>query len=165
VLRCVEGKEHFPMIKRSMVKPVDGELDANPCGSALWTVVGRRLRHRRLELNLEVDHIARMVGISPTVYANYETGLQTPASHLAQIADLFGVPVVWFFQDVGNDEEEDDDKAEPPAASPVVYRVATAEYRIQALTDAFRKLDLESQQHLLAISKALAAVTRRNERK
>jgi transcriptional regulator with XRE-family HTH domain len=151
VLRCVEGKEHFHMIKRLMVKPLDSELEENPCGVALWTVVGRRLRQRRMELGLDIDHVARKVGISPTVYANYELGIQTPASQLAQIADLFDVPVVWFFQDVGGEE-----KVRPPAASPAVYRVATAEYRVQALTDAFRKLDLEGQQHLLAISKALS---------
>jgi len=151
VLRCVEGKEHFHMIKRLMVKPLDSELEANPCGSALWTVVGRRLRRRRTELDLDIDHVARTIGISPTVYANYELGVQTPASQLAEIADLFDVPVVWFFQDVGIEE-----KAAPPVASPAVYRVATVEFRIQALADAFRKLDLEGQQHLLAISRALS---------
>lgn len=143
------------MIKRLMVKPRDGGLEADPCGSAIWIVVGRRLRHRRTQLGFDIDHVATNAGISPSVYEGYELGVhQTPVLLLAQIADLFGVPVVWFFEDVGFDAE-----AVARSDSPAVYTVATVEQRIQALADSFRKLDLEGQQHLLAISGALSGTS------
>ena len=45
-------------------------------------------------------------------------------------------------------------RAEP--APPAAFRVATPEYREQMLTEFFRRLDLEDQQYVLAISKALS---------
>jgi len=141
------------MTKRHMIKPLRKSLGADACGGAVWSGVGRQLRRRRTELGFDVEHVARRVGTSANSFAGYETGAPIPASVLAQIADLFGVPVVWFFQGVGH--EEPAARGETSATDPVVYTVATAEHRAQALVDYFRKLDLEGQQHLLAISAAL----------
>jgi hypothetical protein len=38
------------------------------------------------------------------------------------------------------------------------YRVATLEERVEFLADSFRKLDLEGQQHLLALAGALSRI-------
>jgi len=141
------------MMKRNMIKPLRRSLEADAGGSAVWAVVGRQLRRRRAELGFGIDRIAECVGVPADIYEGYEAGVPTPASLLAQIADLYGIPVVWFFQGVG--DEEPAARSETPASEPVVYTVATVEHRAQALVDSFRKLDLDGQQHLLAISMAL----------
>jgi transcriptional regulator with XRE-family HTH domain len=140
------------MIKRAM-KPADGGMEAGPCGGGVWSRVSRQLRRRRTQLGFDVDHVASHLEVSPAIYEGYEGGVQAPAFMLSQIADLFGVPVVSFFQDVAREAAEGDDTE---TAQPAVYRVATPEYREQVLTEYFRGLDLEDQQHLLAISKALS---------
>ena len=129
-------------------------MDANACSGEVWAGVGRQLRRRRTELGLGSDHVARCLGIATVSYEGYETGAAIPASVLTQIADLFDVPVVWFFQGVA--DEEPAARGDAGGASLAVYTVATEEYRVQALADSFRKLDLEGQQHLLAISMALS---------
>lgn len=149
-----EGKEFFVMNKRSMIKPLDSRLEADPCSSAVWMHVGRQLRRRRAELGFGIDHVARSAGISAGTYEGYELGVQTPAVLLAELADLFSVPVVWFFQGVTREEAAAGGDA--LAVNPAVYKVATVEHRVQALADSFRKLDLEGQQHLLAVSRALS---------
>jgi transcriptional regulator with XRE-family HTH domain len=144
-----------------MIKQVMGELkqqDAaapvgSDVGSALWVTDGRRLRRRRTQLGYSVSHVAQWAATPVETYESYENGAPVPAALLAQVADLFEKPLVWFFQGVGRDEAQEDDTEEK--VEPVVYRVATVEHRIAALVESFRKLDFEGQQHLLAISRAL----------
>ena len=146
-----------------MIKQFMGELkqqDADPpvgpdVGSAVWVAVGRRLRRTRTQLGYSVDHVAQWAGTPVETYESYENGAPIPAALLAQVADLFGMPLVRFFEGVCRDDAREDDAEEEAAAGPVVYRVATAEHRIAALVESFRKLDFEGQQHLLAISRAL----------
>jgi len=142
------------MTKRYVSRSLRGSVEADACGSAVWASVGRQLRRRRAELGFDTNHVATCIGIPATSYAGYETGAPIPASVLAQIADLFDVPVVWFFQGVA--QQEPSGRGDSGSADPVVYAVATEEYRVRALADSFRKLDLEGQQHLLAISMALS---------
>lgn len=141
------------MIERYIMKPLDRRSGAGGRVDAVWMAVGHRLQQRRAELGFSADRVALRAGVSAEVYAGYESGTPIPASLLAEVADLFGRPVVWFFQGVDQDEPAGD---ESPRDQPVTYTVATIEHRIQALADSFRKLDLEGQQHLLAISKALS---------
>jgi transcriptional regulator with XRE-family HTH domain len=144
-----------------MIKQFMGELkqqDAgapirSDVGSAVWATVGRRLRRRRTQLGYSVDHVAQWATTPVETYESYENGAPVPAALLAQVADLFGIPLVWFFQGVCRDEAQEDDAEKK--TGPVVYRVATVEHRIAALVESFRKLDFEGQQHLLAISRAL----------
>jgi transcriptional regulator with XRE-family HTH domain len=145
------------MIKRSRLKPPPERAEGG-VGGAVWVAVGRRLQRRRTELGLSTTKVAYWAGIPPESYEAYEKGIAIPASLLAQIGDLFEVPLVWFFQGVGDDGPDETEAAQDADhdAEPAVYRVATVEHRIQALADSFRKLDFEGQQHLLAISKALS---------
>jgi transcriptional regulator with XRE-family HTH domain len=144
-----------------MIKQFMGELkqqgaDASvgsDVGSAVWVTVGRRLRRRRTQLGYSADHVAQWAATPVETYESYENGTPIPAALLAQVADLFAIPLVWFFQGVCGDEAREDDVEEK--AGPVVYRVATVEHRIAALVESFRQLDFEGQQHLLAISRAL----------
>lgn len=146
------------MTKRHMIKPFRRDSHSDTCGSVVWASVGRRLRRRRTELGLDIGDVAEGLGIPAVTCEAYERGAPVPASLLAQFAELFGTPVVWFFRDVGSEDvgrQAPADRGEAPADEPVVYTVATIEHRAQALVDSFRKLDLEGQQHLLAISLAL----------
>jgi hypothetical protein len=77
---------------------------------------------------------------------------------LSQIAELLGVSVLWFFQDITFEAETSEPAASPPGG---VYRVATLDDRMRFLADAFRKLDLEGQQHLIAIAGALSQTSRK----
>jgi transcriptional regulator with XRE-family HTH domain len=142
------------MIKRSVFKPLREGADAGACGGPVWVAVGRRLQRRRIELGFSTDRVAQWTGVPVEAYKSFENGAPIPASLLAQVADLFETPVVWFFHGVADEEAAETES--DAAAEPAVYRVATVEHRIQALAESFRKLDLEGQQHLLAISKALS---------
>jgi transcriptional regulator with XRE-family HTH domain len=125
-------------------------------GSPLWMVIGRRLQIRRSELGASVEQIADELCTPSRIYAAYEAGvIETPALVLSQIADLFGVPVSWFFQDVDFGIEDDEELLDD-GDSPGIFTVASEDERIQALSECFRSLDLESQQHLLAIAGALS---------
>jgi hypothetical protein len=150
-----EGKE-FDMIKQFVAKPRRhgvGAADGPDVGSAVWGAVGRRLKRRRAELGLGADYVAQWAAIPVETYEGYERGAPIPAALLAQVADLFGIPMIWFFQGVDQEEVEESDAEE--RAAPVVYQVATVEHRVAALVESFRRLDFEGQQHLLAISRAL----------
>jgi transcriptional regulator with XRE-family HTH domain len=150
-----EGKE-FAMIKQFVMKARRhgaGAVNGSDVGAAVWGAVGRRLQRRRVELGMGADHVAQWAGISSETYVGYEGGEPIPAALLAQVADLFGLPLIWFFQ--GVDEEEAEERDMEERAAPVVYQVATVEHRIAALVETFRQLDFEGQQHLLAISRAL----------
>lgn len=150
------------MIKQFVVKSKQQGVAAavgSDVGSAVWSTVGRRLQRRRIELGWSVQHVAEWATIPVKAYESYEKGGPIPAALLAQVADLFEVPLVWFFQSVSQHEAHGDDAEEK--AGPVVYRVATVEHRIAALVESFRQLDFEGQQHLLAISREL---TRTNAR-
>jgi transcriptional regulator with XRE-family HTH domain len=129
------------------------EAKAGAPGDTVWVAVGRRLQRRRAQLDFSVEHVAQSAGIPLEAYEGYEKGEPIPASLLARLADLFNIPVVWFFEGIAY--EEPAGWAADAADEPAVYRVATVEHRIQALADSFRKLDFEGQQHLLAISAAL----------
>jgi transcriptional regulator with XRE-family HTH domain len=145
-----EGKEHF-MNKRQIMKPAERAGGAG-C-SAVWRAVGRRLALRRTELGYRADRVADEVGIAAGDYRDYENGAPIPAFLLGEIANLLGRSVTWFFE--GVDHQEAPDSEGEAGREPVTYQVATVEHRIQALTESFRKLDFEGQQHLLALSRAL----------
>jgi transcriptional regulator with XRE-family HTH domain len=149
--------KEFVMTKRHTIRPIGRGQGADASSPAVWAGVGRQLRRRRTEQGFSLDGVARCIGLSAEECEEYEAGAPIPASVLAQIADLFDTPVVWFFQDVVHEQDMLPDGVAGPgdAAGPAIYTVATVEHRAQALVDCFRRLDLEGQQHLLAISMAL----------
>jgi transcriptional regulator with XRE-family HTH domain len=121
-------------------------------GPALWKHIGRRLRQRRTQLGVSVDAVAKQLDVSPQVYEQYESGhLQTPALLLNDVAQFFRLPVTWFFLDMALDDSAEGSANEEPG----VFAVATDEERVQTLTDCFRSLDLEGQQHLLLVARTL----------
>jgi transcriptional regulator with XRE-family HTH domain len=125
----------------------------------LWRRVGERIRLRRLHLGFSNERLACELGIDPSAYDAYEAGGElAPARTLSQISELLGVSVLWFFQDITFQEKTTETAASVPGG---VYRVATLEDRMRFLSDTFRKLDLEGQQHLIAIAGALTQTSRK----
>jgi transcriptional regulator with XRE-family HTH domain len=134
---------------------------AEPHGGTLWLRIGRRLQRRRAELGLTVNEVARALAIAPRAYRALEEGSErVPASLLGQVAELFRVRVFFFFQDIDFADESASDVAASPHGA---YRVATLEERMEFLADSFRKLDLEGQQHLLALASALSRTSGKGE--
>lgn len=142
------------MNKRQIMRPAGGGAKAGAGCGAVWPTVGRRLALRRAELGYSADRVADGVGIAVGDYRDYEDGAPVPAFLLGEIADLLDRSVTWFFE--GVDHQGASDSEGEVDLGPVTYKVATVEHRIQALTESFRKLDFEGQQHLLAISRALS---------
>lgn len=105
------------------------------------------------------NRVARELGIELGAYDAYEAGLErVPALLLTQIAELFDVPVFWFFEGIAFQPEPARTAAPRPNGT---YRVATPEQRMHFLVSTFRQLDLEGQQHLLALAGALSRTSRK----
>src|SRR5262249_5247074 len=135
LLHCARGED--------MPKRIVGGILVAQHGRSIGQLVGDRLRARRTDLGLAIENVAEALGVETSSYECYEEGGdQTPALLLAEIAEIFGVPVLWFFEDVIAQVQQ---KTRPCTVSgwPPVYRVATLEERIQFLADWFRKLDFE----------------------
>ena len=123
-------------------------------GCSIWVLVGGRLRALRTQLGLTIEDIAERLQIEAGAYERYEAGSERiPAQLLTEVAEIFGVPVLGFFPDVIDGPEGR--APSESAGQPPVYRVATLDERAQCMADWFRKLDIEGQQHLLAIAAAL----------
>lgn len=124
-------------------------------GDRLWLHLGSRLRFRREQLAIGALRAAAHVGVTLLTYEEYESGVRLiPARQLAELAELFAVPVFYFFDELQIGEETSDGRHQRPDA---VYAVATQSDRIAALMADFQKLDFERQQHLLSVARALAS--------
>ena len=137
-----------------MVKSSRFEQATGASRDRLWLHLGNRLRFRREQLRIGALKAAAHVGVTLQTYEEYETGERLiPAKPLAELAELFAVPVFYFFEDLQIGEEKSDAQQPKPD---VVYTIATETDRIAALIDDFLKLDFERQQHLLFVARALA---------
>lgn len=120
----------------------------------LTSHMGVRLQNRRLQLGLQTAAVAAHLGISPSAYQQYELGeAAVPATVLADLVDLFRVPLFYFFQDLVYDSSETVAEQSEPAA---VLTVATHADRVGALIEDFQKLGWQEQQYVLMLAQALA---------
>jgi transcriptional regulator with XRE-family HTH domain len=126
----------------------------------LWLHLGNRVRFRREQLRIAPPRAAAHVGVALRTYEEYEAGERLiPADQLAELAELFAVPMFYFFEDlqIGDDASQ----AKHPRSDPV-YAIANETDRIAALIEDFQNLDFERQQHLLMVARALANATPRS---
>jgi transcriptional regulator with XRE-family HTH domain len=66
--------------------------------------VGRRLRLRRTLLGMSQEQLANAVGVTFQQIQKYERGSnRVSASRLYDISKVLGVPVAFFFEDIGDD--------------------------------------------------------------
>ena len=116
--------------------------------------MGVRVQNRRLQLGLHKVVVAAHLGVSPSMYEQYELGeAPVPATALADLVDLFKVPLFYFFQDLVYDSCEAPSDSSEPAA---VLTVATHTDRVAALVEDFQKLGWQEQQYVLMLAQALA---------
>ena len=66
--------------------------------------VGARVRTRRLLIGMNQETLAKALGLTFQQVQKYEGGAnRISASRLSQIADVLGVPIAYFFSDLGSD--------------------------------------------------------------
>jgi len=124
-------------------------------GSAAWSIVGSRLQGCRIELGLSAEQVAVVLGIPSGVYAGYEQGVSPmPALELAQIANLFRVPVRWFVRDLAvHDEKASKHRACSDASD--AFNVAAVEQSVRELSEGFLELDRDDLQRFFVKAAAL----------
>jgi transcriptional regulator with XRE-family HTH domain len=109
-------------------------------------------------MDLTEAAIAARLGIPLASYQSFEAGrAEVPAAQLSELADLFKVPLFYFFRDLPLGEFEPRYLRSEPAP---VFRVATDEDRLVALIRDFHELDRERQQYLLLFARALVEYMR-----
>jgi len=121
----------------------------------LWLGIGARIKLRREQLGMTDWKVAGALGVDLQSYLKYEDGGRLiPADQLAALAQLFDVPIFYFFEDLQRaDGEAGDTNADQGEA---IYSIATESERIAALVGDFQKLDFARQQCLLIVADALA---------
>jgi transcriptional regulator with XRE-family HTH domain len=98
---------------------------------------------------------ANAVGVESQTYQDYEQGQRLiPADQLAALAQLYNVPVFYFFEDL--EKTDRTQGAAKGSEGEIDYAIATETERIGFLVEDFLKLDLARQQCLLAVAGALA---------
>ncbi len=69
--------------------------------------VGARVRTRRLLIGMNQETLARALGLTFQQVQKYEGGAnRVSASRLSQIAEILGVPISYFFNDLEPDGAE-----------------------------------------------------------
>lgn len=72
--------------------------------SAIDSLVGERIKARRLSLKMTQTHLADRIGVTFQQVQKYENGTnRVSAARLWEIADVFDVPITFFFEGVEND--------------------------------------------------------------
>jgi transcriptional regulator with XRE-family HTH domain len=95
------------------------------------------------------------LGVELATYAQYEAGERLiPADQLATLAQLYNVPVFYFFEDLPKLEHALGDTGDHCPS--IRYSVTTQTERIASLVEDFQKLDFARQQCLLAVARGLA---------
>jgi transcriptional regulator with XRE-family HTH domain len=87
-----------------MINHVEGSSRSGGSGQSrpagVDRLVGRRIRLRRMLLEIDPEHLANDLFLTAPVLARLEAGEQRPApSLLSRIAGYLGVSVTWFFRD------------------------------------------------------------------
>ena len=123
----------------------------------LWALIGRRLQFRRTQLEFSETAVAKKLRIRRATYEDYEAGLvKTPPKILGDLAELFAVPVAWFFQEEPVGEGTGRGQQPAGAEQQAVFVVATASEREDTLIAYFRRMDLDRQRHLLSIARSMS---------
>ena len=112
------------------------------------------MRLRRDQMGMTVWRAACGVGVELQTFAEYEAGERLiPADQLAALAQLYNVPVFYFFEDLPAAETASETMSE--GQENLRYTVTTHTERIATLVEDFQKLDFARQQCLLAVARGL----------
>src|SRR3974390_2752228 len=97
----------------SVAKPVP-KKQANPIDAQ----VGNRVRLRRMLVGMSQEKLGELLGLTFQQVQKYEKGVnRIGAGRLYQVADILGVPVSYFYEDVAerqNEHARANEHASPP---------------------------------------------------
>jgi len=107
--------------------------------------VGRRVRNRRVLVGMDQEELGKHLGLTFQQIQKYERGkCRISAGKIWDLSGILGVPVEWFFEG---------------ADKPIVQAEYTHEERDKLkLARAFNACPKETQDHLLALFKAVAGM-------
>jgi transcriptional regulator with XRE-family HTH domain len=120
--------------------------------------VGARVRTRRLLIGMNQETLARALGLTFQQVQKYEGGAnRVSASRLSQIAEILGVPISYFFNDL-----------EPEGAEPSLSEVASRERlhrpeTIDLIRSYYAIADPEIRRQFLEMVKAVALSHQRQQ--
>ena len=115
--------------------------------------VGRRIRVRRILLDMNQQALAKKLGLTFQQVQKYENGAnRVSASRLAAIAEALGVKVGYFFLDL-------DDSDVPLSSEQIVWQQRIEQAEALELVRHFYAIpDSRVREHFLALIKAAASV-------
>jgi transcriptional regulator with XRE-family HTH domain len=118
--------------------------------------VGKRIRMRRLFLGMNQETLANALGLTFQQVQKYEGGAnRVSASRLSAMADILGVPISFFFNDLQSDGE-----AQTPQEQQTRERMERPE-TIELIRLYYAIPDMNVRQQFLEMVKAVAAATKR----
>lgn len=99
------------------------------------TITANRLRELREQKGLSQGDVAKLINVTRTAYAAYETGQNKPTRKLQELSDLFGVSADYI---LGNDKTEPEIKYSADE---------------QRLIEVYRKLDDRGKENMFRNAK------------
>lgn len=99
-------KKRFETLGGNVADAKDGEPSKTRARqvSPIDTIVGRRIRLRRTMLGLSSEEVAEKVGVAHQQLLKYEIAQnRVSAARLYSLASVLGVPVHWFFSELGDE--------------------------------------------------------------
>ncbi|MHB1303678.1 MAG: helix-turn-helix domain-containing protein [Acidiphilium sp.] len=93
------------MKNRIALNEKNAPLNVNaPPSNSMAVYVGRRIRRRRLFLELTQEQLAKQLGTTGTEIEKYESGtIRMDAGQIFELSQMLGVPLSFFFVD-GHEE-------------------------------------------------------------
>jgi len=133
---------------------VSDESNSTIATEGFWHQLAARVRHRRVELGFKENAVAAHLGVGVEAYGEFESGgIRIPAALLAELSDLFKVPLFFFFQDLRFKEEDVDPSI---LAGAPVLTVATTADQLAILAQNFMSSSQEGRRLLLLLARAFA---------
>jgi transcriptional regulator with XRE-family HTH domain len=124
-------------------------------------LVGQRVRMARLMANMSQTELGEHIGITFQQVQKYEKGgNRISSSRLAQISDVLGKPVSWFF-----DEARSRAAAKLDGAPDILQKMLTIRGGV-ALAEAFTRIKSAIlRRHIIDLAKSIADETRTARRR
>ncbi len=106
-----------------VIRPVP-KKQANPIDAQ----VGTRVRLRRMLIGMSQEKLGELLGLTFQQVQKYEKGVnRIGAGRLYQVAQILGVPIGYFYEDVIEHAPRLSEMSEEPAAPPVMEFLASGE--------------------------------------
>jgi transcriptional regulator with XRE-family HTH domain len=115
--------------------------------------VGHRVRLRRMLIGMSQERLGELLGLTFQQVQKYEKGInRIGAGRLYEVAGILGVPVAFFYEDVGNDPVHVAKNGEPP---PVMEFLSSSE-GLQLSLAFMRIKDVKVKRRILDLVRSLA---------